>query len=158
MYPALEAIIHQAEDHYLQSDELTDFSSHISSLRERLETYELIRDHEILIFQAVADKMLENFPQEKPQQVERSLKHWLLITRYCAMAMLLNNHEFLERRLLEWLTDIVSAYELQLIQNTLFQLLANELEKVLSENQVEYIQPFLEQAKTTLLNTEVAFA
>lgn len=154
MYLELEGIIHQAEEKYLQDDDLEVFSSHIYSLRERLETYELIRERELDIFQAVAVKLSEKFSEEKPVKIEQSLKHWLLITRYCAMAMLLNNREFLQRRLLEWLTDIVKAHDLQAIQNTLVSFLLQEYGQRLSLKQIEYFKPFLEQAKTNLFDSE----
>jgi hypothetical protein len=154
MYLELEDIIHQAEEKYLQDENLEVFSSHISSLRERMETYELIREGELEVFQAVANRLLEKFPKEKPVKIEQSLKHWLLITRYCAMAMLLNNPEFLQRRLLEWLTDIVKAHDLQVIENNLVNILLQELRGKLSEKQVGYFKPFVEQAKITLFDSE----
>lgn len=154
MYLELEEMIHQAEAQYLQDEDLDVFASHISALRERLEIYELIRQGELAIFQSVADKLVEKFPQEKLVKIEQSLKHWLLITRYCAMAMLLNNPEFLQRRLLEWLTDIVKAHELAIIENSLVYILLTELQKILTERQLEYIKPFLEQAQINLLGAE----
>lgn len=151
MYPELETIIHQAEAKYLQDEDLKTFSSHIDHLKEKVEIYELVRENEVAVFQAVADKLLETFPEEKPARIEKSLKQWLLITRYCSMAMLLNNSEFLDRHLLEWLTDIVIAHDLQDLENKLIEFLSNQLTKVLSETQLSYLQPFLMQAQNTLL-------
>lgn len=155
MYPELEAIIHQGEDKYLADEDLEGFSSHISSLTERLEVYELIRDNEISIFQEIADQLQEKFPDENNNNIEKCLKHWLLTMRYCAMAMLLNNPEFLEHRLLEWLSDIVKVYDSESIDFTLFSLLSKELKNLLSESQLNCLNPFLEKVKNTLLNTEV---
>lgn len=154
MYLELEDIMHQAEEKYLQDENLEVFSSHIFSLRERLETYEIVRERELEIFQAVANQLLQKFSKEKPVKIEQSLKHWLLITRYCAMAMLLNNSEFLQRRLLEWLTDIVKAHDLQVIENSLVDILLKELAEKLSEKQIGYFKPFVEQAKITLFDSE----
>lgn len=154
MYPELANIIRQAEEKYLVTEDLDNFSSHISSLKERLETYELIRDNEISMFQSVADQLLQTFSKEKPQKIEKALKRWLLINRYASMAMLLNNSDFLNRRLLEWLTDIVKIDDLQSIENKLLQFLNGELAKILTKNQIQLIQPFLDQAKSTLFNSE----
>jgi hypothetical protein len=155
MYPELEAIIHQAEDKYLTDEDLQGFSSHISSLKERLEIYELIRDNEIMVFQNIANELLEKFPNETKTNIEKCLKHWLLTMRYCNMAMLLNNTDFLEHRLLEWMTDIVNVYELETLEYNTFNLLLKELKKIVSETQFTYILPLLEQAKNTVLTTEV---
>jgi hypothetical protein len=158
MYPELQALIHEAEFQYLQKKDLDQLSSHVSSLQEKLATYQILREQEIEIFQAVADKLLDLFPQKNPQQIETVIRHWLLVTRYCAMAMLLNNPEFLERRLLEWLTDIVNAHELQALENSLYSILEAKLSKNLTEKQVAYLQPFLVQAKNALINPEVVMA
>jgi hypothetical protein len=155
MIPELLELIRQAEDQYLQDEELDRFSVHVSSLEEKLAVYEILRDQELQIFQPVADKVQEMFPKQNPKQIEISLKHWLLITRYCAMAMLLNNTEFLQHRLLEWMTDIVQAHGLQTIENTIYQVLLTELGKVLTPAQLNYLEPFFELAKTTLLEGEI---
>ena len=153
MHSNIEALVYQAEDHYLQRQEITAFKLHIASLGKRLETYECLRDQEIAIFQPVADRLLEAFPLENPKLLERALKHWLSVMRYCAMAMLTNNPEFLQRRLLEWLTDIVQVHQMESVENTLYQLLQVRLKKVLSEEQLTLVQPFLDQARTTLLGS-----
>lgn len=107
MYPELQALIHESEHQYLQQSDLDKLTQEVSTLKQRLAVYRVLRDQEISIFQAIADKLLENLPQEKTRKIETCVRHWLLVTRYGAMAMLLNNPEFLEHRLLEWLTDIV---------------------------------------------------
>ncbi len=155
MYPELETIIHQAEESYLDDRILDNFSAEIDTLRERLEIYQLMRDNEITLFQEVANNLLGDYSQENPKNLEKSLKYWLLITRYCAIAMLLNNHEFLDRRLLEWLTDIVQADELLAIQNALYNLLMKEITELVTAKQLAYLQPFFDQAKTTLFNNQV---
>ncbi len=151
MHADLAIIFHEAEDHYLGQPELSDFRQHIDSLSYRLEVYQYLRDREIAIFQPIADQLLEAFANEDPQRLERALKHWLAVMRYCAMAMLLNNPEFLQHRLLEWLTDVIEAHNLKAIERHLYDLLAASLPAVLAQEQWQCIQPFLGQARFTLL-------
>lgn len=153
MHPEIETLLYKAEEQYLKPLEIKLFKHHATSLSQRLETYEMLRDQEIAIFQPVADRLLKSFPQEKQETLEIALKHWLSVLRYCAMAMLLNNQEFLQRRLLEWLTDIVQAHQTQAIEMSLYQLLHASLKELLSEQQLALVQPFLEQAEATLLCT-----
>lgn len=153
MHPEIETLLYKAQEHYLNPLEIELFKHHATSLSERLETYELLREQEVAIFQPVADQLVKAFPQEKQETLERSLKHWLSVLRYCAMAMLLNNQEFLQRRLLEWLTDLVQAHQTQAVEMTLYQLLHGSLKELLSEQQLALVQPFLEQAEATLLCT-----
>jgi hypothetical protein len=150
MHPEIKTLLYEAEDRYLKPEEIGTFKHYASSLAQRLETYELLGDQEVAIFQPVADQLLEAFPQEKQETLERALKHWLSVLRYCAMAMLLNNQEFLQRRLLEWLTNLVQAHQTQAIEMTLYQLLQVRLKELLAEQQLALLQPFLEQAETAL--------
>jgi len=148
MYPELQALIHESEHQYLQQADLDKLAQEVSTLKQRLAVYRVLRDQEITIFQTVADQLLEKLPQEKTRKIETCVRHWLLVTRYSAMAMLLNNPEFLERRLLEWLTDIVQAHEYQVISENLHSLLLKKLDEVLENEGINYIKPFLDQAQS----------
>ncbi|MBW4577285.1 MAG: phycobilisome protein [Aphanothece sp. CMT-3BRIN-NPC111] len=153
MHSEIKTLLYEAEEHYLKPAEIETFKHCASFLAQRLETYELLRNQEIAIFQPVADQLLERFPQEKQETLERALKHWLSVLRYCAMAMLLNNQEFLQRRILEWLTDMVQAHQTQEIESALYQLLQKQLKELFTEQQLALVQPFLERAEMTLLRS-----
>ncbi len=155
MYPELQALIHEAEYSYLQGGDLETLSNHVATLGDKMSAYKVLRDEELTIFQGVADKLENKFLDDSVKKLENSLQHWLLITRYCAMAMLLNNPEFLERRLLEWLTDIVQVRETRTIDEEVYSLLVGQVKKVLSEVQVTYLLPFLTQAKDHLVRDVV---
>ncbi len=90
----LQNLLYQAEAKYLSLAEITDFKKHVSSLESRLEVYEILRDREVDIFQAIADRLSSELSQEKQERLERGLKNWLLIVRSCAIAMLLNDPSF----------------------------------------------------------------
>lgn len=111
MHPEIKTLLYEAEDHYLKPEEIDSFKYHASSLAQRLETYELLRDAELAIFQPVADQLLETFPQQQ-ENLKLALKHWLSVLRYSAMAMLMDNPEFLQLRLLESLTEGVQVHQM----------------------------------------------
>ncbi|OKH28016.1 phycobilisome protein [Chroogloeocystis siderophila] len=152
MHSEIKSLLYEAEDHYLNPEEITTAKLCIASLQVRLETYELLRDQEVAIFQPIADQLLVTFAQNQ-RDLEQALKRGLLVLRYCTMAMLLNNQEFLRQRLLEWLIDIVQAYQTQAIETNIYQLLQNQLPEHLNAQQLALLQPFLAQAATTLLQT-----
>ncbi|MES1025507.1 phycobilisome protein [Gloeocapsa sp. BRSZ] len=152
MHSEIKSLLYEAEDHYLNPEEMTTAKLCIASLQVRLETYELLRDQEVAIFQPIADQLLVTFAQNQ-RDLEQALKRWLLVLRYCTMAMLLNNQEFLRQRLLEWLIGIVQAYQTQAIETNIYQLLQNQLQEHLNAQQLALLQPFLAQAETTLLQT-----
>lgn len=153
MQSDIEALVHQAEEDYLKQPDIELFRQHAASLQKRLETYECLRDGEIAIFQPIVKQLMETYPQENPQLLEKVLKHWVSVLRYCAMAMLLNNPEYLEYRLLEWLSDIVKAHQMESLESTLYELLLSSLSTVLAQQQLALLQPFLEQARVALLGT-----
>lgn len=154
MHSELRMLLYDAEVNYLQTPEVELLRAHVTSLQERLQTYEYLRDQEINIFQPIADRLLEAFPEENPKLLNQALKHWLSVLRYCATAMLLNNSDFLQHRLLEWLTPLVQAHQMELLENSLGELLLSRLKEVLSEQQLALVHPFIEQARKTFLDSK----
>ena len=95
MYPELEELADLAEERYLTEQEMAEFKRHTTSLAQRLEVYETLRDRELEIFQPIADRLEVAFPDEEQTILEQALIHWLSVLRYSAMAMLANNKDFL---------------------------------------------------------------
>jgi Phycobilisome protein len=151
MHPEIEVLLDQAENRFLKAEELIAFKRQAASLAQRLKIYEFLREKEISIFQPVANKLQEAFPDEKQETLERSLKHWLLVLRYCAMAMLLNDRAFLEQRLLDWLSGLVEAHQTQKIELTICNLLQTRIKEILSDQARAILQPFLDQAQSILI-------
>lgn len=152
MQSDLKAILYKAEDHYLQKTEIKDFQNSVASLAQRLETYQCLRDKEIKIFQPIAEELVRAYPEENPKLLEKALKHWLAIMRYSAMAMLINNPEYLQRQILDWLTEMIQAHQMQSVESTIYDSLLLRLEKVLTQQQFALIRPFLDQAQADLLD------
>ncbi|MEM6614254.1 MAG: phycobilisome protein [Cyanobacteria bacterium P01_C01_bin.72] len=153
MITDIESLIYQAEAEHLSSKDLGIFKSQILYLEERLQVYEQIRAQEAEIFQHVADQLLHNFPQQSEEKIKRALKHWLLVIRCCAMAMLSNEPLYLEQRILEWLPEQIAAHQMQELEQNLANYLLIRCKKVLGTESFSIIQPYLEQSKTILLTS-----
>lgn len=153
MHPQIEAIFDQAESRYLNPEELNLINEYVDSLPERLETYRTVRDRELELMQQVADQVQAAMPQEKIENLERSIKNALLLLRYCSMGMLLNDESFVQERLLNWLRGTMSVYNTQAIDTTLYRLLNQRLSQTLSPNQMSLLTPFLSMAQNTLLQS-----
>ena len=151
MQVELNELLVQAENRYLQTEELLGFKSYAETLAQRLKIYEFLRDREVVIFQPIADQISIIFPQEKQERLEQVLQQWILILRHSAMAMLLNDSEYLQRRVLDWLSGLVQAHDTQSIDTQVYQLLNTRLNELLSTKALVFIQPFLEQVKSYLL-------
>jgi hypothetical protein len=150
MHTELKGLIHDAEDHYLQSQELHYFDQQVDSLAQRLEAYELLRDFELEVFQNVADQLQSDFARLEADLFTRSLEDGLAILRYSAMAMLQDNPQYLQRQLLEWLPSRVRAYELADVEKRLLQLLQTQLGKCIPAAKLALIQPYLVQVHRVL--------
>jgi Phycobilisome protein len=151
MHPEIEALLDQAENRFLKGEELIAFKRQVATLSQRLKIYEFLREKEVSIFQPIANKLEETFPDAKEETLERSLKHWVLVLRYCAMAMLLNDRDFLEQRLLGWVSGIVEAHQTHKIEATVCNLLQTRLKELLSEQARAILQPFFDQAKSMII-------
>jgi hypothetical protein len=155
MITEIESLIYQAEAEYLSQKDLGVFKTQILCLSERLKIYEQIREQETEIFQHVVNQIVNNFPDEPEAKVERAVKHWLMILRYCSMAMLSNDSQYLERRILEWLPAQIAAHQMQELEQNLFGYLHKRLRKSLDNDQFAILQPYLEQSKNALLNPKL---
>ncbi len=151
MHQHLETLFDEAENRYLKPEELKLLSQYVESLPQRMEAYRLLRDQEIELMQHVADQLQAALPQEKTEALERSIKNALLMLRYCAMAMLLNDESFVVERLLGWLSRTMQAYDSQKIDTTLYRLLNQRLTQVFSPQQMSLLSPPLLLAQKSLL-------
>jgi hypothetical protein len=158
MHQQLESLFDEAESRYLKPEELGVLSQYVDSLPQRLETYRLLRDQELDLMQQVADQLQTAMPQEKTETLERSIKYALLMLRYCAMAMLLNDNSFVQNRLLSWLTRTVQTYNTQTVDMALYRLLNQRLSQVLTPQQLSLLKPPLALAQSTLLSQAKAEA
>lgn len=156
MHPQIEAIFDEAENRYLNANELGILTQYVDSLPHRLGTYRQIRDQELTVMQQVADKLQAELPQAKTSDLERSIKNALLVLRYCAMAMLLNDESFVQDHLLGWLKGIVQTTSSQTIDLALYRLLDQQLTRMFSPQQMEYLNPLIQTAKDVLLTTSPA--
>ena len=158
MHQQLESLFDEAENRYLKPEELGVLSQYVDSLPQRLETYRQLRDQELALMQQVADQLQAAMPQESIETLERSIKNALLVLRYCAMAMLLNDTSFVQNRLLNWLSRTVQTYNTQAVDMALYRLLNQRLTQVFNPQQLSLLKPSLALAQSTLLNAAKAEA
>jgi hypothetical protein len=153
----LDALFEAPDKRYLDSNDLNVLSQYVSSIPERVNVYRILRDQEVSIMQAVADALQQQTNQSEPL-VERSVRNGLMVMRYAAMAMLLDDQTFVEERLRGWLPEIVKAYETQTLDRQLFQLLEQKLATVLTPPQLHLLKPVLQKAQAIMLDTRETVA
>ncbi|WNZ22810.1 hypothetical protein HJG54_08045 [Leptolyngbya sp. NK1-12] len=152
MHPQLASIFDQAENRYLKVEELKLISQYVASMPERLDTYRNLRDRELEIMQAVVDQLQAALPEESEENLERCIKHALLMLRYCALSLLINDESLIQKRFLDWVGPLAQAYDTKTIDAKLYRLLNQQLAKMLTAKQMGYLSPGLALAQEALLS------
>ena len=152
MHPQLASLFNEAESRYLKSDEIKVIGQYVASLPERLDTYRTLRDHEMEIMQAVVDQLQAEFPQESEENLERCIKHALLMLRQCALSLLVNDEAIVQHRFLDWVKPLSKIYDTKAIDSKLYRLLNQQLAKALSPKQLSQLSPSLSLAQDGLLS------
>lgn len=150
MNPKLDALFDEPEKRYLNADELSVLSQYVSSIPERMKAYCLLRDQEIALMQPVADTLQQQMPDASEAILERSVRSGLLILRYAAMAMLMDDETFMDERLQGWLPEMAKAYSTQAIDQKLLELMASRLTQALPPQQMSLLKPALAKAQAIL--------
>lgn len=151
MQSNLEALFNEAETRYLKAEELQLLNQYVSSLPNRIDAYRALRDREIDLMQWVADQVQGMLPNEKVETLERSIKNALLVLRYSAMGMLLNDETFVQEKLQGWLTQTMRVFNTQAVDTALYQLLDRRLAEVMTPQQTGLLSSHLARAKAVVL-------
>lgn len=152
MYPQLLSVFDEAENRYLKPEELKLVGQYVASMPERLDTYRNLRERELEVMQAVANQLQAEMPQVSEEVLERCLKNALLMLRYCALSLLLNDEAIVEQRFLSWIAPLAKLYDTKAIDSKLYRLLNQQLSKALSAKQMSYLSPSLALAQESLLS------
>lgn len=150
MNPALTALFDEPEKAYLKPEELNVLSQFVSSLPERINIYRRLRNDELPLMQAVADNLQQEFPQESEERLKRSIQNGILALRCVAMAMLIDDPDFVSKRLASWLPDIIAGYGTRDIDTALYRLVKQEFSDRFKAQQIALISPALETAQGLL--------
>ena len=150
MQPVIENIFDEVETRHLSPDALTSFNQYVRSVPERLNTYRLLRDREISLMQKVADALEAKLPTETTERLEQGICRCILSLRHCAMAMLMNDEQYLADRLLGWLTESIQTQQTDHIDSLLHTLLLQSLGEILNPAQLKLLDPFLMQVQAAI--------
>jgi hypothetical protein len=150
MNTEIKILVYQAESRYLTLKELGLFAESVNSMPKRLNLYQLLRDREIKIMQAVADQIEVQMPNANPKILELGIKNLILVMRYSAMAIVTDNPALLKTRLLDWLEQFTSVCDMQAVNRALYGLLNQILKQELTPEQLALLQPLINTAQATL--------
>lgn len=138
----------EADGRYANSEELEYFKIYFASLNLRLSAYQKIHKSESEIIQKIQDKIQSNQPKVFIKGSTNVNKKWRLDTvrvlRYSAMALLINDPDYLKDRLLVWFSTILQALQVQDLTKLTYQLMAEVIVHYLTPEEQDLFLPILE--------------
>jgi Phycobilisome protein len=156
MKPAIETLFHEAENRYMKPDTTAEVNQYMASLKERTGLYRTLRDQEIAWMQPIADDLEKNFPSEQVARLENSLRNALLSLRHCAMAMLMDDPNYLDGRFLNWFTESVEIHGTLEIDSYLHTAMRKQLSSALNVTQFRLLTPHLDRVQSAFETQTVA--
>ena len=141
----------QPDKSYLTPQELSNLGRYIGSLTDRVRAYRQLREWEVNLIQELVDRLPTEL-KENTRALEQSIKQTILILRYAALGMLVNDVHLGRRRLEGWLPTMVMVYQTQSIDVLLQKSLNQQLPRLLTDSQFALLQPALESAQLLLKN------
>lgn len=150
MNPKLEKLLYLAEEQYLQSDQIETYNRFLAQLAEKVTVYETLRDQEIFVFKILADELQEEYPDETSPVLGEALSQWSLVLKYCSMAMLVDNRNYLTARIDNWLKEQIQMRAMPEMDKLLYDTLIEVLPEILLDQQVALIQPYLQHVNSLI--------
>jgi len=145
-------LLQKTEDRFLSPEEIAVLSDFVRGMPTRLQVYKKLRDREVPILQTVADQVEQELPSADAADLEKSISSLMLVLRYCGMALLMNSDEaFLKQRILRWLEQVSTAYNLRRINEVIFRSLNQLLPQEFSSAELGLLQPLITTAQVTLI-------
>lgn len=143
----------QPDKGYLTSQQMDSLSQYVGSLADRIRAYRQLREWEINLIQELVDRLPVEVHQNT-NALEQSIKQTILILRYAALGMLVDDINLGRRRLEGWLPIMVEVYQTQFIDTLLHRSLNQQLPRLLTDSQFAMLKPPLE-ATQQLLQTPI---
>ena len=138
---------------YLTAQEISSFGQYVGSLADRMRAYRQLREWEVNLIQELVDRLPADV-QENTAALEQSIKQTILILRYAALGMLVDDVDLGRRRLAGWLPTMVEVYQTEPVDRLLHRSLNQQLPRLLTDTQFALLKPPLEAAQQLLQTSE----
>ncbi len=154
MLTQLQALSIQVDGRYATDAELNLLASLQESFGIRLSAYQKIQAHEVAIIKETEERVRAVDPQLLMRGIEDFRSKWradtVRVLRYSAMALLLDDVERLQERLLLWFQTLMRAFRTQKSCAITYQSLQEVVKKYLTAEEAALFLPILELDRTLL--------
>lgn len=138
----------EADGRYATSEELDFFKIYFDSFNLRLSAYQKIHKFESEIIQKIQSIIQSNHSKVFMRGSTNVTQKWRLDTvrvlRYSAMALLINDPDYLKERLLIWFSTILQALQVQDLTQLTYQAMAEVIVNYLTPEEQALFLPLIE--------------
>ncbi|WP_099834947.1 MULTISPECIES: phycobilisome protein [unclassified Synechococcus] len=156
MNSSVAELMQQSEGRYLCPDELKTLHAYVEGIPKRVRLYQVLQAKEQELVDWVMEKfqqMMPNLPRQHGHLAwERCRRDLIMVWRYCCLAMLLNDEDYLRDKLLYWLETILKSFKMRDQCQPAYKLMLDSLSAVFGPEESESIRPYVLLAKSMLVN------
>ncbi len=146
--------IQNADGRYLNTSELQALEDYLSSFALRLQTHQLLKEQEALLIERALARYAQEDPHLQtrfgPNARERCGQDMTEILRYCAVALLRNDEDYLKENLLFWLQTVMRALDKQDSCDLAYRLLQEVIQEILPADSARLANQYIALAQEML--------
>lgn len=144
-----------AEGRYLEPEEQTMLMEYADSLEQRLIIMRDVQATESEIVDSVVETVMEQHPEavERHQKLrDKTARDVSMVLRYCVLAMVKDDPEYLEDQVLHWFRKVVvEAFEMDEYIDTAYSTLIDEVDRHLEADDFQILAPYLRMTHSILI-------
>ncbi|MEO1623259.1 MAG: phycobilisome protein [Cyanobacteria bacterium J06632_3] len=155
MLSQLNTLAQEADGRFATDAELMFLQNYLRTARLRFSAYQKIQAAESKIIQQVQEKLEAMDPSMVLKMPKADMSHkwrrdssWAL--RYSAQALLIDDQDSLQERLLYWFQTMMRAFKVERSYNATYIVMQDIVKQYLSAEETELFIPILELVRSTL--------
>lgn len=154
MFTNLERLSVEVDGRYATSEELDFLKSYFGTFKYRISAYQKIKNNESAIMNQIQENLEKMNPDIFIQGSVNLKSKWhldtLRVLRYSAMALLIDDPEYLRQRLLIWFSTILQAFKVQALTQLTYKTMTDVIISYLTPEENHLFLPLIELTSNTL--------
>jgi hypothetical protein len=154
MFTNLERLSVEVDGRYATSEELDFLKSYFQTFKYRISAYQKIQKNESAIMNQIQENLEKMNPNIFIQGSVNLKSKWrsdtIRVLRYSAMALLIDDPEYLRQRLLIWFSTILQAFKVKDLTQLTCQTMSDVIKNYLTPEENNLFLPLIELNSNTL--------
>ena len=157
MNTQIQDMFTQAQGRYLAQDEVDVLVGWAAQLDQRVAAMTDIQANEERIVNATVAEVMRlhpSFEREHADAANKATRDFAYVLRYCTLAMVRQDSDWLESTLLVWLKTILQAFGMGQVIDTSYRVLPQQAERALRPETTRLLAPYLRLTHAVLTSGE----